>query len=344
LGRTRHDETTFDDELSFEEARQIFEGPTDAKLREYLPYLNASMEEGDIDTGYRMAHYLSQIGYESGGLRWMEEMADDSQYEDRLDLGNTNPGDGSRYKGRGPFQLTGRDDYRRVGQALGIDLESNPERARDPDVAFRIAGWYWIDRGINRFADLGDAGVESVTFAINGGYFGLADRRVRYFEAKRVLDVYGAQGGPIECNLAAVGVKDARIAHEAAAELNKLGVDATVTVGVANVGALAATLHDEALGTRQMLVVGKPCYDALADTEKGDLRTFISDPPARLGEQDSDYFNCVGRSRESTVRLAAAALRLYRAGADMGLMARFDLDPFNTTPAAWAGERLPVDQ
>jgi predicted chitinase len=343
LGRTRDDETSVDDELTFEEARQIFEGPTDAELREYLPHLNTSMEEADIDTGYRMAHYLSQIGYESGGLRWMEEMADGSEYEDRPDLGNIHPDDGSRYKGRGAIRLTGRDNYRRVGRALGVDLEGDPERAKEPDVAFRIAAWYWTDRGINRFADLGDAGVEPVTYAVDDGYLGIADRRTHYFEVKRVLDMYGSQGGQIKCNLAAVGVKDARIAHEAAAELNKLGVDATVTVGVANVRVLAATFYDETLGTRQMLVVGKPCYDALADTDNGDLRRFVGDPPASLGEQESDYLNCVGRSHESTVRLTAAALRLYKEGADMGLMARFNLDPFNASPAAWAGERLPVD-
>ncbi|MEW6735838.1 MAG: glycoside hydrolase family 19 protein, partial [Acidobacteriota bacterium] len=115
--------------------------------------------------------------------------ADGAAYEGRLDLGNIKPGDGRRYKGRGPIQLTGRSNYRAAGQALGIDLESNPERAADLDVGFRIAGWYWRTRGLNEFADQGN--FDEITRRINGGLNGKASRDAYYKRALEVLK--GAQ-------------------------------------------------------------------------------------------------------------------------------------------------------
>lgn len=140
-----------------------------------------------IDTARRRAHFLAQVAHESGELRYTEEIASGAAYEGRLDLGNTEPGDGRRFKGRGLIQLTGRANYRAFGQAVGIDLLSgdNAERvATDPTLAVEVACWYWQARGINALADADDA--EAVTRRINGGLNGFTDRlrqldRARFF-------------------------------------------------------------------------------------------------------------------------------------------------------------------
>src|SRR5215467_14480028 len=117
----------------------------------------------------------------------MEEIASGAAYEGRRDLGNTQPGDGKRYKGRGPIQLTGRANYRRAGKALGLDLEKDPAKAADPAVGFRVAGWFWKTHGLNELADKGD--FREITRRINGGYNGLASRQAFYKKAKEVLGV-----------------------------------------------------------------------------------------------------------------------------------------------------------
>ena len=111
------------------------------------------------------------------------------RYEPESDLasrlGNSQPGDGLRFKGRGPIQLTGRANYDRFGRLLGIDLTGAPERAAEPESAFRVAALYWTNRGLNELADAQN--FREITRRINGGFNGLADRE-RYFErAKAVL-------------------------------------------------------------------------------------------------------------------------------------------------------------
>jgi putative chitinase len=149
---------------------------------QYLKLLNAAMKEWALDTRPRQAAFLAQLAHESGELRYMEEIASGEAYEGRKDLGNTEPGDGKRYKGRGPIQLTGRANYRRAGQALAQDLEGMPELAVRPEIGFRIAGWFWKTRGLNELADKGD--FREITRRINGGFRGLEDRQ-RYFERAR---------------------------------------------------------------------------------------------------------------------------------------------------------------
>src|SRR5204862_773156 len=85
-------------------------------------------------------------------------------------LGNTQPGDGARYHGRSFLQLTGRANYRRYGQKLGVDLEGNPELALDPDISARILATYFLDRGIPAKAAAGDW--QGVRRAVNGGLNG----------------------------------------------------------------------------------------------------------------------------------------------------------------------------
>lgn len=154
---------------------------------EYAPALSKAMLWGYIDTPKRQAAFLAQIAHESGELRWMEELASGASYEGRADLGNVRPGDGRRYKGRGPIQLTGRNNYRRCGNALGLDLEGNPGLMMDPSISFKASVWYWTGHGCNELADAGD--FIEITKRINGGLNGLAQREAYHAIAKRVFGV-----------------------------------------------------------------------------------------------------------------------------------------------------------
>jgi putative chitinase len=171
--------------VSVQQLRAIMPNLSQAKAEAYLPHINSAMQEAGINTPRRQAAFLSQLAHESGQLRYMEEIASGAAYEGRRDLGNTQAGDGMRFKGRGPIQLTGRSNYRAAGRALGIDLENNPRRAADPDVGFRTAAWYWNSRNLNQYADSGN--FRELTRRINGGYNGLADREAYYRRALNVL-------------------------------------------------------------------------------------------------------------------------------------------------------------
>jgi putative chitinase len=130
---------------------------------------------GILENAKRLAHFLAQLCHESGCMRYMEEIASGSAYEGRADLGNTQPGDGKRFKGRGPIQLTGRANYRAFGRKIGIDLERHPEIAAVPSIGLHTALEYWKDRGLNTLADADD--IRGITRKINGGYNGLDDRQ-----------------------------------------------------------------------------------------------------------------------------------------------------------------------
>lgn len=144
-----------------------------------------------INSRLRIAHFLAQILHESAGLRTTEEFASGSAYEGRISLGNTKPGDGRRFKGRGLLQLTGRANYQSMGQQLGIDLIKDPARAAEPELSLTIACTYWAQRHINPHADRDD--LEAVTKLVNGGLNGLADRRGHLIKVKRELDRIGGK-------------------------------------------------------------------------------------------------------------------------------------------------------
>jgi predicted chitinase len=158
---------------------------SDKKAAEFLPLLTSAMAEAGITTPQRQAAFMAQLAHESGQFRHMQEIADGSKYEGRRDLGNVNPGDGPLYKGRGPIQLTGRANYQAAGEALGLDLEANPQQVADPKVGFRTAAWYWESRGLNELAD--DGNFREITRRINGGFNGMADRERYHAAAKEAL-------------------------------------------------------------------------------------------------------------------------------------------------------------
>jgi putative chitinase len=153
--------------------------------------MNAAISEGISDAA-EMAQFLGQLSHESAGFSTLVERGSGKKYEGRKVLGNTKPGDGERFKGRGFIQLTGRYNYDKYGDMIGEDLIANPELAADPDVAARIAVAYWKDRVRGRVKDFKNT--KAVTKAINGGYNGLRDRerRVKQFmEKESAMDAFG---------------------------------------------------------------------------------------------------------------------------------------------------------
>ena len=137
---------------------------------------------GILDNPLRLIHFLAQLAHESGNFKYMEEIASGAAYEGRKDLGNVMTGDGARFKGRGPIQLTGRANYRRYGQQLGIDFENNPTIVAIPSVGLLVACKFWSDNGLNALADQDD--LRAITRRINGGYNGFEDRKAHLAKLK----------------------------------------------------------------------------------------------------------------------------------------------------------------
>lgn len=144
-----------------------------------------------------VAHWLAQVAHESGQLRYTRELADGSAYEGRTGLGNVQPGDGRRFRGRGLIQLTGRDNYTRYGVDAHVDSLGQPELLEQLPYSADVAGWFWKVNNISsRTAGAVDR-VLAVTKIVNGGTNGLADRRKFYAAAKEALS--GVQApAPIE--------------------------------------------------------------------------------------------------------------------------------------------------
>jgi putative chitinase len=164
----------------------------EAKAKAWTAAINQAMAEGNINTPARQAAFLAEAAEETAWGDTLTEYADGTEYNGRTDLGNINPGDGPKYKGRGGLQLTGRNNYAAAGKALGLDLIDNPEQvASDPVIGFRTAAWFW-NHGtglgdLNLVADQGD--ITSISRAINGGDHGLQARIDNY---NKILKLLGA--------------------------------------------------------------------------------------------------------------------------------------------------------
>jgi len=165
------------------------------RYRALAPAVADCLKQCGCTTATRIAMWCAQIGHESGGLRWLEEIADGSAYEGRADLGNTQPGDGRRFKGRGPIQVTGRNNYARLSQwAHGKGLVptptffiDQPEQLASDRYGFTGVTWYWtVARNMNTYADSRD--IVGATRAVNGGLNGLDDRTDRYNRATQLGD------------------------------------------------------------------------------------------------------------------------------------------------------------
>lgn len=140
--------------LTDEQLKAIYPNSTQANRDKYLPHLNKYMAEFGIDNKDRVAAFLAQIGHESAELRYSEEIASGAAYEGRRDLGNVQPGDGRKFKGRGLIQITGRSNYEQISKAFGVDFINNPQLLATPEYAVKSACWWWNSRKLNEKADL----------------------------------------------------------------------------------------------------------------------------------------------------------------------------------------------
>jgi putative chitinase len=179
----------------------------------WLSAINATFERFEINTPKRQAAFLGQCGHESNSFRTVEEnlnyraAALQATWPSRFDaakaaecehkpemianiaygnrMGNTEPGDGWKYHGRGLIQLTGKDNYVHFNRDTGVDCVANPDLLCLPEYAALSAGWFWSTHNLNTLADTSQ--IEAITKKINGGTIGLDDRTARCNKALQVL-------------------------------------------------------------------------------------------------------------------------------------------------------------
>lgn len=226
----------------------------------FVKPLAEAMSKYGITTPARQAAFLAQLAHESAELRRVQEnlnyswerlrkvfpryfrtdpeaQAYDRQperianrvYANRMLNGDETSGDGWRFRGRGPIQVTGRENYRKSGQALGIGLESDPDRLLDPAIGCMAAAWYWHSRGLNALADSDDENAfREITRRINGGFFGL-EERVHFWERARAA--LGLPGfGPVMARrMTTVRMPPGTPPVYGAEDEELLGLDATPT-------------------------------------------------------------------------------------------------------------------
>lgn len=187
------------------------------RLNPHLPYIGPALEEGKIDTPKRIAAFMAQMAHESGEYKWMAETwgptPDQLGYEGAVRLGNTQPGDGYKFRGRGPIQITGRDGYTRCAAAMGLDLIDHPELLMLPENATRSAVWFWNDKvgGLSPIAD--QDWFRLISRLVNGGYNGLEDRIVYW---RRNRDILGLP--PVNLDNEVGSIMDFQSAHDLVAD------------------------------------------------------------------------------------------------------------------------------
>lgn len=189
------------------------------KCEYYLEALNLTLPEYQINTKLRLCHFLAQIIHESGHLKYNQENLNYSAkalrsvfgkyfptnalaeqyarkpekianrvYANRMGNGDEASGDGWKYKGAGLIQLTGKTNYTKCSEFLGIDLVNDPSLVyNSPEICVKTACWYWSVNNLNKYADVDD--IKTVTKRINGGYNGLEDRTKILNTAKKVLGI-----------------------------------------------------------------------------------------------------------------------------------------------------------
>lgn len=202
-------------ELTKEQVKKILTAASDANIDKYLPFLNETFKEFNIDTPLRVAAFIAQTGHESGQFATVEENLNYSAnallrvfskyfptpgkadlyarkpvsignlvYANRMGNGDEASGDGYRYRGRGLIQITGKNNY--VDFFLYAKVPQNPDYLTTPKGACQSAGWFWWKNQLNTWADKGD--IKELTRRINGGYNGLEERTNFYNRAVGVLN------------------------------------------------------------------------------------------------------------------------------------------------------------
>lgn len=170
-------------------------GASLARATIFAPFMQAACEHFQITEPLDVAAFLAQTGHESGGMVWLAEIWGptsaqklyEPQSQKATELGNTQPGDGERFKGRGLIQVTGRHNYLLCGMGLNLDLIAQPELLEQPANAAMSAGWFWFNNKLSAIANAGKQ--RQLCLRINGGLNGFQDRIALYKQACKALNV-----------------------------------------------------------------------------------------------------------------------------------------------------------
>ena len=161
-------------------------GCSDKLIQDFeVDEMNSGLNLFQINTTLRLRHFLSQISHESGGGRWKEELASGEDYEGRTDLGNTQPGDGPKYKGAGYIQMTGRANYQAFANYIKDPKVMDGVTYVAQKYPVTCSCFWWYNNKMNALCDTNPT-VEQVTLRVNGGLNGISDRKM-YFQ--RCCDV-----------------------------------------------------------------------------------------------------------------------------------------------------------
>lgn len=202
------------DDISVPLMIALFPGLKQDRAEQFHAAFLKGSQLAEVTTPLRLAHWTSQLGHESGSLRWMEEIASGRMYEGRTDLGNVQAGDGERFKGRGPIQITGRGNAQALTKYChehdwvpdSVSFVDHPELLALEDYGFVGAAWYWKIYNLNELADADDGEMTEVVQKhpeaknvkinraasrirrkINGGSNGSEDCQKRYVSACKTL-------------------------------------------------------------------------------------------------------------------------------------------------------------
>jgi len=167
--------------ITLQQLKSIYREAPGSRLEPFLEPINLVLQKYSLNTLERQRMFLAQIGHESGQLKYTEELASGTAYEGRKDLGNTESGDGVKYKGRGVIQITGRNNYALCSLALDLPLLEKPELLKQLPNCVESAGWFWNNCNLNSYCDKGD--FYGLTRRINGGLNGIEDRVLLYKRA-----------------------------------------------------------------------------------------------------------------------------------------------------------------
>jgi len=197
--------------ITLDDLQAVAPKTSHVRLGLFVGPLNMLFAEFAIDTAERQAAFLAQVSHESNGFLWMREIwgptpaqkAYEPPSRKAQDLGNTQAGDGFKYRGRGLIQITGRANYAACGEALALALEETPELLEEIEPATRSAGWFWtagagqrlsvaarqygvpVGVNLNELADRAD--FKGITLAVNGGLNGQEERLAHWAAAKEAL-------------------------------------------------------------------------------------------------------------------------------------------------------------
>jgi putative chitinase len=187
-------------EVTLEQLKAIL-SPFPGQAARYVEHLNRMMEKYEINTRLRQAHFLAQICHGSGRFVFNKELGGPTARQKRYEpvtslsrtLGNTEPGDGFRFRGRGLIQLTGRANYTKYAEYLSetlgrtVTAEEVAALLEEDKWTADVAGWFWTSRKLNEWADQDD--ILEITRRINGGFNGINDRRAFLAKAKQVFSI-----------------------------------------------------------------------------------------------------------------------------------------------------------